>query len=341
MDITAPVSPVHRAAAHLPAFPTDWKLKRHSPIADLVFGSAAGLTSKLVEHPFDTIKVRLQTQPVPLPGSPPLFNGPLDCLVKTVQTRGVRGLFRGLAPPVVGSMLEHAVLFSAYVGFKPYVHALFGRDPHQAPVLMELVTCGALAGAVASVVLTPLELIKCKQQVQTEAKGSVAVLAATLRKDGLRGLFCGHAGTFMREMAGGAAWFGIYEGVCNAFVDAANAKNAGDGILKTREDLSATELMVAGSMAGIGYNTALFPADVIKSIQQTEEEMRAKTGAVGAERKVGFFQVGRNLYRSGGVPALYRGLGVTLCRSIPGSALIVATFELLTRYCAVDDDHPY
>lgn len=232
-------------------------------------------------------------------------------------------------------MAEHAVLFSAYVGFKPYVHALAGKTHAEAYTISELAACGALAGAFASLVLTPLELIKCKQQVQAEATGSIAVLINTLRKDGLRGMFRGHAGTFLRETAGGAAWFGIYEAACNEFVASSNSKSG--SIPRTRSELKATELMAAGSMAGIGYNTALFPADVIKSIQQTEEEIRARTGLSASRCRVGFWDVARNLYRGEGIRGFYRGLGVTLCRSVPGSALIVATFELLTRYCAVDE----
>ena len=61
-----PMNAVSFAAARAPIIPLaqllpkfqmpELKLKRHSPLADLVFGSAAGFTSKLVEHPFDTIK---------------------------------------------------------------------------------------------------------------------------------------------------------------------------------------------------------------------------------------------------------------------------------------------
>lgn len=44
-----------------------------------------------VGQPFDTIKVRLQTQ---VPGMPLRFSGPLDCLYKTVRNEGFRALYR-------------------------------------------------------------------------------------------------------------------------------------------------------------------------------------------------------------------------------------------------------
>ncbi|TPX66581.1 hypothetical protein SpCBS45565_g04338 [Spizellomyces sp. 'palustris'] len=293
---------------HVPRF------KRHSALADLVFGSAAGLTSKLIEHPFDTIKVRLQTQPV---GGARMYAGSLDCLRKTIAADGPAGLFRGIAPPLVGSMLEHAVLFSAYVGFKPVVHSVLAGEPvHSADgnyTYTDIAVSGALAGVFASFVLTPLELIKCKQQVSESpsssgtatSRSSIAIALETLKKNGISGLFRGQTGTLLREMAGGAAWFGIYEVACNTF--ASNTRK--------REELKPWELMLSGSLAGIGYNSALFPADVVKSIQQTEEEMARLNNTSGtAVRRRAFIDVAKGLYHGEGIKGFYRGFGVTLCR---------------------------
>jgi len=47
---------------------------------------------------FDTIKVRLQTS------EHSQFKGPLDCLLKTVRNEGLRALYKGASPPLVGWM---------------------------------------------------------------------------------------------------------------------------------------------------------------------------------------------------------------------------------------------
>lgn len=49
----------------------------------------AGMVGKFVEYPFDTIKVRLQTQPV----NKPFYSGPWDCFKSTMKQEGIRGLF--------------------------------------------------------------------------------------------------------------------------------------------------------------------------------------------------------------------------------------------------------
>ena len=48
------------------------------------------MVGKVVEYPFDTVKVRLQTQSV----DSPLFKGPMDCLKSTVKEEGAKGLFK-------------------------------------------------------------------------------------------------------------------------------------------------------------------------------------------------------------------------------------------------------
>jgi len=56
-----------------------------------------------VGHPFDTVKVRLQTT------QQAQFRGPLDCLVKTLQREGFAGLYKGATPPLVGWMFMDSV----------------------------------------------------------------------------------------------------------------------------------------------------------------------------------------------------------------------------------------
>lgn len=47
------------------------------------------MVGKVVEYPFDTIKVRLQTQPL----DQPYFSGPWDCFKSIMKQEGFRGLF--------------------------------------------------------------------------------------------------------------------------------------------------------------------------------------------------------------------------------------------------------
>ena len=70
---------------------------------NFIAGGAGGVSAVLSGHPFDTIKVRLQTMPMPTAGSKPMYTGMWDCVAKTVKYEGVfRGLYKGMSAPLVG-----------------------------------------------------------------------------------------------------------------------------------------------------------------------------------------------------------------------------------------------
>lgn len=68
-------------------------------------------------------------------------------------------LLQGLTAPLLGSMAENAVLFSSFHTTKDLLPE--GTHPH-----IKLLLGGAAAGIGVSFVLTPVELIKCKLQVE-------------------------------------------------------------------------------------------------------------------------------------------------------------------------------
>ncbi|KAI2449842.1 mitochondrial ornithine carrier protein, partial [Ophidiomyces ophidiicola] len=58
-------------------------------VKDVLFGSLAGIAGKYIEYPFDTVKVRLQSQP---DGIPLQYKGPIDCFRQSFKAEGVRWL---------------------------------------------------------------------------------------------------------------------------------------------------------------------------------------------------------------------------------------------------------
>ena len=63
----------------------------------------------MIEYPFDTVKVRLQSQ---ASGPKLRYTGPLDCFRQSVTADGIYGgLFRGVSTPIVGAAIETSSLF--------------------------------------------------------------------------------------------------------------------------------------------------------------------------------------------------------------------------------------
>jgi ornithine carrier protein len=314
-------------------------------VKDITFGSIAGMVSKVFEHPFDLTKVRLQSQVLDTTAR---FNGPIDCLVKTWQNEGVRGLYRGLPAPIVAAMLENASLFMSYSEFQNVIRRINSQPSSHELSLPQLALAGGGAGAVTSFLLTPVELVKCKMQVQMIAPkplsvsipestvaatldsslgpvsrplpGPIAVLMSVIRTEGLRGLWLGQTGTLIRECGGGAAWFATKE-----FVGTKLIKRRGSEL--TRKDIVPWESALSGACAGGVFNFSMFPADSIKSTMQTEEDLRPRGSNAP---KPTFIGTAKAMYRAQGVKGLYAGCGITVARSIPSSAIIFLIYDGLS-----------
>lgn len=196
---------------------------------DFVAGTMGGFAGKLLDYPLDTVKVLLQTQSA-VGESQVQYRGAWHCLRHTVETKGVQGLYKGLSSPLLGSMAENALLFWAYNHCQRFLlHVNDGVELS----LFQLSLAGAGAGAVVPFVLTPVELVKCRLQVQNSSgtgfrayKGPFDVIAQTVKSEGVvRGLYRGHLSTLLREIPGNFVWYGLYEGVCKIMIPPGGSKD--------------------------------------------------------------------------------------------------------------------
>ena len=179
----------------------------------------AGIAGKPFEYPFDTVKVRLQSQPENLPLR---YSGPIDCFKQSLRSGGFNSLYRGVSAPLFGAAVETSSLFFSYRLTQKAVSDTLGYNKEEPLPLSALVACGAISGGFTSVLLTPIELVKCQIQAEPgkllgQPKNPLSVIACVYRHHGVVGFWRGQFGTLIRETGGSAAWFGSYEGVTAFF----------------------------------------------------------------------------------------------------------------------------
>ena len=240
----------------------------------------------------------------------------------------------------MGAALETSSLFFwERVGRESlFAAGLYQRE--KALPLSALWLTGAISGAFTSLVLTPVELVKCKIQVPVNmssdgmvkmAPSPVQVIREVWRHQGIRGFWNGQMGTLIRETGGCAAWFGSKETVTLLFrhLNSRVEKRSGTGpnlpITQAMNELAPLPLWqqaIAGASAGMSYNFLFFPADTIKSRMQT-----SSVHYNGPKKQ--FWTEGMALWRQYGLKGLYRGCGITVARSAPSSAFIFIIFDAL------------
>lgn len=125
---------------------------------DLAAGTVGGVAQLVVGHPFDTIKVKLQSQPTPLPGQLPKYSGAIDAVKQTIGAEGARGLYKGMGAPLATVAAFNALLFSV----RGQMETILRSEPGAPLTVQQQVIAGAGAGCAVSILATPTELIKCR-----------------------------------------------------------------------------------------------------------------------------------------------------------------------------------
>jgi solute carrier family 25 carnitine/acylcarnitine transporter 20/29 len=147
-------------ASSAPA-PQEFEEKKDSTSAVKSFlsGGFGGVSAVLVGHPFDLTKTRLQT------AAAGTYTGGLDVVRKTIKADGLKGMYRGMGPPLVGVTPIFAISFWSYdLGKKLIYSATPNRtDPHLS--LAELAFAGFFSAVPTTLVAGPAERVKVLLQV--------------------------------------------------------------------------------------------------------------------------------------------------------------------------------
>uniref|UniRef100_A0A915JWU4 Uncharacterized protein n=1 Tax=Romanomermis culicivorax TaxID=13658 RepID=A0A915JWU4_ROMCU len=186
--------------------------KKTHGVANMIAGGVGGFFVVLTGHPFDTIKVRMQTARVPAPGQSIHFNGAIECLRQTVTKEGFTGLYKGMGAPLAGV----SPLFALYFFGCSFAKRMQQKHPDEVLSTLQNFNAGAFAGFLTTVVIAPAERIKCLLQIQhdksdTRFRGPIDVVKRLYKEGGIRSIYRGTAATLLRDVPASGAYFASYE----------------------------------------------------------------------------------------------------------------------------------
>eukprot|EP01121_Diplochlamys_sp_Union-15-3_P001546 TRINITY_DN11333_c0_g1_i1.p1 TRINITY_DN11333_c0_g1~~TRINITY_DN11333_c0_g1_i1.p1 ORF type:complete len:297 (-),score=41.39 TRINITY_DN11333_c0_g1_i1:1-891(-) len=278
----------------------------HHLFCDIIGGTFRGWTSVVVGYPLDLVKVRLQIQQ-----GHSLYKGSIDCFVKTVKNEGFLGLYKGSAVPFIGSVFQSSICFLVYGQAKRIIVGSNLSDPKSAaPTAMQMALLGISTGFINTFVNCPFELLKTKMQVQKKEtaiyRNSFDCFYKITKHHGIKGLYQGLGSTISRNSIGDVFYFGVYE--------------------KTKFFLypylpNALCYMTAGSLAGLGFWTSIYPIDVVKSI------MQAEPSDPKSRRYKNMWDCAYRFYSKEGLRGFWKGYLTCAIRSIPTNACGFLAYE--------------
>ncbi len=178
-------------------------------IKSFLSGGAAGIATVLAGHPFDTLKVRLQTSNQ--------YKGLVDCAKKTIAKDGFFGLYKGMTSPLVGVTPMFALSFWSYDLGQSLVYAMTPNRKSKDLSMAEFAFAGGFSAIPTTIVTTPMERVKVIMQTQdqvangTRYNGMFDAARGMYREGGLASLYRGTVATLARDIPGSAAYFVAYE----------------------------------------------------------------------------------------------------------------------------------
>jgi len=316
------------------------------PWRPTILSYTASLFSTVVGFPLDSIKTRMQTHP---------FNGIYDCLKKTIKHEGFKGLFRGVTAPLLSTSFSKSLGVSLYTAAKPYASLLQtytikpiktdSKSSHKVQNVILAINnapisfaSGFAAGAGTSLFACPFEFTKLFQQLYILMQGELNLnprrmpkttwqVAKQIRRyEGISGLYSGYKFHLLRDAFGSGLYFSIYE---TAKILIQGFAGPDGKIQGTNIPMGTVSITLAGAMSGIFSWVLVFPIDTVKSLTQRDivsniiRELARKPPKPLLIRKLSFPT--RNMYR---------GLSVSVTRSVFTSVAFFSCFEYLMKYIA-------
>mmetsp|Transcript_48114 Transcript_48114/g.58019 ORF Transcript_48114/g.58019 Transcript_48114/m.58019 type:complete len:390 (+) Transcript_48114:64-1233(+) len=288
-------------------------------IDDLIAGGVAGMASVVVGHPFDTIKVRMQIAAASTSGG---FGG-------------AKSLWNGMSAPLLAAGAINALVFGSF-GWSSRVWdehynlstSIFANDgPRSNHQITKNFMCGSFAGFVQTLVLSPTEHIKCRMQMLSNNYNTPRDAVKHIYKEfGItRGLYRGWCCLALRDIPAYGAYFCSYDITKQLLLSEIKKRN---NKLKPKKESGKQDMMVASAIAG-GFTgcwtwAIVYPLDVIKSRIQT-----SPLTALSKESRMSVWQMGKDIVKTRGAQHLFRGLNVTLIRSVPVNAVLFPVYEFM------------
>mmetsp|Transcript_9521 Transcript_9521/g.13962 ORF Transcript_9521/g.13962 Transcript_9521/m.13962 type:complete len:349 (-) Transcript_9521:516-1562(-) len=302
-------------------------------------GSMAGITSTLMFHPLDLLRVKLQTTALTAPTAEASVvtsrHTAFQMFTRTVRMGGFKSLYTGLSFPLAAQALYKAVVFSTNEITRSILMEFRTKECYKAGIhhpplklgLTDTFFCGAIAGSVnASLFVTPVELVRnvliaqqSKLMLQsvdlrskislgtTHLKGPMDVVRKVLKHEGVVGLWRGANVTIMRDALGCGMFFVMFDLGKKGFTTIVGEKYA------------AFKSIAGGAIAGIGYWAVALPLDTVKTLVQTRVSSQSTISII------------KELAHQNSMSGLYKGWEVSFGRGVPAAAVTVATYDFCIR----------
>lgn len=283
---------------------------------EFVAGGFGGMAGIISGYPLDTLRIRQQSSN---------SGSALSILRRAVANEGAGALYRGMGAPLASVTFQNAMVFQIYaILSRAFDSSISTNNP---PAYKSVALAGVGTGAIQSLLLSPVELVKIRLQLQSSSptatephsvvsrRGPVNVVKSIWRTEGLKGVYQGFSITVLRDAPAHGFYFWTYEYTREKLHP--GCRKSGDESLRT--------MLVAGGLAGVASWITCYPLDVVKT------RLQAQTPSSSLKYN-GIVDCIRKSVKQDGYGVLWRGLGTAVARAFVVNGAVFAAYETSLRF---------
>lgn len=284
-----------------------------------IAGAASGFLAGIVVCPLDVVKTRLQAQGTM--GENLKYNGFLGTFKTILREEGIRGLYRGLVPTMIGYLPTWTIYFTVYEQAKRFYPSFLHQYNIENPSIIHF--CSALtAGMTSSIAVNPIWVVKTRLMVQTGKEGQQVYYRGTFdafkkmyQHEGLKVFYSGLIPSLFGLLHVGIH-FPVYEKLksllhCNLVSN----DSGSNGVL--------WRLIAASSFSKMVASTVTYPHEILRTRMQLRRDKGKSKSLV---------KTVSSIFQKDGLRGFYSGYFTNLARTLPASAVTLVSFEYFKTY---------
>ncbi|XP_010484654.1 PREDICTED: folate transporter 1, chloroplastic-like isoform X2 [Camelina sativa] len=300
-------------------------------------GAVAGFATVAAVHPLDVVRTRFQVNDGRWSSLPTYKNtahavftiARLEVCARRISLtlffNGLRGLYAGFFPAVIGSTVSWGLYFFFYGRAKQRYAK--GRDDEKLSPGLHLASA-AEAGALVCLCTNPIWLVKTRLQLQTPLhqtqsySGLLDAVKTIVKEEGPRALYKGVVPGLVL-VSHGAIQFTAYEELRKIIVDWKE---------KRIKSESADSSLNSGDYAALGGSSKVAAVLLTYPFQVIRARLQQRPGTNRIPRYIDSLHVIRETARFEGLRGFYRGLTANLLKNVPASSITFIVYENVLKF---------
>ncbi|KAG1456794.1 hypothetical protein G6F56_006753 [Rhizopus delemar] len=282
------------------------------PIGHATAGSAGAMFASSIVYPLDIIQVQAKNG-----SGEDHYNSAWDGIKRIVEKEGISGLYAGLGSSLIGTASTNFTYFYCYSFLRENYNKRYNPGRGTLSTALEL-TLGAAAGALTTLITTPVSVITTRQQTlpASERQDVIGTAKTIYEEEGIEGLWKGIRPSLVL-CVNPAITYGSFEKIKQIVLSVLNLP------------MTPWVNFLVGALSKTLATVITYPYIMAKVRLQWKPSKESKEKIVPYK---GALDVLARVLKTEGVVGWYNGMSTQITKAVLSQALLFMMKDIFTNY---------